>query len=172
MTLEGKIEAVFGYEEFGQGLIATMEQMLIEQFGLAAEDLSIVIGDTDVVPDSGSSTASRSTSMMWMALKRLRPDFTARVLQAAAMIKPELDNYEMKLGPGGIWLKDGGLLRLTRTWHSVFQNPLSVIQSLLIQPHPLKEWGHISYTPILQSQSAWKLICLLDVSVYWTNIMR
>jgi xanthine dehydrogenase D subunit len=110
LTLEGKIEAVFGYEEFGQGLIATMEQMLIEQFGFAAEDLSIVIGDTDVVPDSGSSTASRSTSMMWMALKRLRPDFTARVLQTAATIKPELDDYEMKLGPGGIWLKDGGLL--------------------------------------------------------------
>lgn len=109
LTLDGKIEAVFGYEEFGQGLIATMEQMLIEQFGFAAEDLSIVIGDTDVVPDSGSSTASRSTSMMWMAFGRLRPDFTARLLKAAtAMLDLNMD--DVKLGPGGIWNNDGVLL--------------------------------------------------------------
>lgn len=81
---DGRIEAVFGYEEFGQGLIATMEQMLVEQYGFAAEDLRIIIGDTDVVPDSGSSTASRATSMMWMALKRLHPDFTAKLAEAAA----------------------------------------------------------------------------------------
>lgn len=109
LTLDGKIEAVFGYEEFGQGLLATMEQMLIEQFGFAAEDLRIVIGDTDVVPDSGSSTASRSTSMMWMALRRLYPDFTASLLKAAAA-ELDLTIDVLKLGPGGIWKKDGALL--------------------------------------------------------------
>ncbi|MNB85442.1 putative xanthine dehydrogenase subunit D [compost metagenome] len=147
LTLEGKIEAVFGYEEFGQGLIATMEQMLIEQFGLAAEDLSIVIGDTDVVPDSGSSTASRSTSMMWMALKRLRPDFTARVLQAAAMIKPELDNYEMKLGPGGIWLKDGGLLLTYKDLAQRISEPIVCNTKFTYPTTPFKRVGaHFLYT--------------------------
>lgn len=110
LTTDGKIEVVFGYEEFGQGLIATMEQMLIEQFGFAAEDLRIVIGDTDVVPDSGSSTASRSTSMMWMAFKRLHPDFTSRLLKRAATVMTKVDIAEMKLGPGGIWRKEGELL--------------------------------------------------------------
>jgi xanthine dehydrogenase D subunit len=110
LALDGKIEAVFGYEEFGQGLIATMEQMLIEQYGFAAEDLRIVIGDTDVVPDSGSSTASRATSMMWMALKRLHPDFTARLLEAAVKVLANIGTDEIKLGPGGIWRKDGGIL--------------------------------------------------------------
>ncbi|MEK5235512.1 xanthine dehydrogenase subunit D [Paenibacillus sp. FSL L8-0470] len=109
LALDGKIEAVFGYEEFGQGLIATMEQMLIEQYGFAADDLRIVIGDTDVVPDSGSSTASRSTSMMWMALKRLHPDFTARLLEAAAA-RTGAAVEGLKPGPGGIRHKDGGLL--------------------------------------------------------------
>jgi len=111
LALDGKIEAVFGYEEFGQGLIATMEQMLIEQYGFAASDLRIVIGDTDVVPDSGSSTASRATSMMWMALKRLHPDFTARLLEAARASAPAgTETGELQVGPGGIWRKPGELL--------------------------------------------------------------
>lgn len=110
LALDGKIEAVFGYEEFGQGLIATMEQMLIEQYGFAAEDLRIVIGDTDVVPDSGSSTASRATSMMWMALRRLHPDFTARLLNAAVAASSDTAVEDLRIGPGGIWKKDGEIL--------------------------------------------------------------
>lgn len=109
LALDGKIEAVFGYEEFGQGLIATMEQMLVEQYGFAADDLRIIIGDTDVVPDSGSSTASRSTSMMWMALRRLHPQFTARLLEAAASAL-KMSPEGLRPGPGGIWSKEGGLL--------------------------------------------------------------
>lgn len=100
LALDGKIEAVFGYEEFGQGLIATMEQMLIEQYGFGADDLRIIIGDTDVVPDSGSSTASRATSMMWIALRRLHPDFTARLAEAAESASGVSG---LTAGPGGMW---------------------------------------------------------------------
>lgn len=101
LAADGKIEAVFGYEEFGQGLIATLEQMMIEQFGFAADDLRIVIGDTDVVPNSGSSTASRATSMMWMALQRLRPPFTARLLEAASQATG-VPASALALGEGGV----------------------------------------------------------------------
>ncbi|WP_379132814.1 xanthine dehydrogenase subunit D [Paenibacillus sp. sgz500958] len=110
LALDGKIEAIFGYEEFGQGLIATMEQMLVEQYGFAPGDLRIVIGDTDVVPDSGSSTASRATSMMWMALKRLHPMFTTKLLESAAHAFPGVGIDELKIGPGGIWRKSGEML--------------------------------------------------------------
>ncbi|AJY77751.1 xanthine dehydrogenase [Paenibacillus beijingensis] len=108
LASDGKIEAVFGYEEFGQGLIATLEQMLMEQFGFAPEDIRIIIGDTDVVPDSGSSTASRATSMMWMALKRLHPDVNAALKASAAAIAGEAAD-RLTVGAGGIW-KDGQLL--------------------------------------------------------------
>lgn len=106
LALDGKIEAVFGYEEFGQGLIATMEQMLVEQYGFAAEDLRIIIGDTDVVPNSGSSTASRSTSMMWMALRRLHPEFTSLLIKEASA-KTGISADALQTGPGGIWHKEG-----------------------------------------------------------------
>lgn len=98
---DGRIEAVFGYEEFGQGLIASLELMLMETFGFAAEDLRIVIGDTDVVPDSGSSTASRATSMMWQALQKLREPFAGGLLAAAGKLL-RLAPERLRLGPGGI----------------------------------------------------------------------
>ncbi|XEC93523.1 xanthine dehydrogenase subunit D [Paenibacillus tarimensis] len=106
---DGKIEAVFGYEEFGQGLIATMEQMLIEQFGFDKDDLRIKIGDTDIVPDSGSSTASRATSMMWMAFRNLRPAFTSQLLEHAQQMTG-IPAEKLVPGAGGIWERGGARL--------------------------------------------------------------
>ncbi|WP_339209603.1 xanthine dehydrogenase subunit D [Paenibacillus sp. FSL K6-3182] len=101
LAKDGKIEAVFGYEEFGQGLIASLEQMLIEQFKLGADDLRIIIGDTDVVPNSGSTTASRATAMMWKSLQKLKQPFTEQLLKRAeaALGQPA---QELQLGEGGI----------------------------------------------------------------------
>ncbi|SEB52203.1 xanthine dehydrogenase subunit D [Paenibacillus sp. GP183] len=104
LSHDGKIEVVFGFEEFGQGLIATLELMLIEHFDCQASDLRLLIGDTDLVPQSGSSTASRATSMMWMALQRLKPLFLQQLLTAASHytgVAIEL----LTAGPEGVWRK-------------------------------------------------------------------
>lgn len=101
LAADGKIEAVFGYEEVGQGLIASLEQMLIEQYGIAAEDIRIIIGDTDVVPESGSTTASRATAMMWKSLQRLRAPFIEKMLERAAPLLGKSIS-ELRLGEGGI----------------------------------------------------------------------
>ncbi|WP_419889032.1 xanthine dehydrogenase subunit D [Paenibacillus xylanexedens] len=101
---EGKIEVAFSYEEFGQGLIATLEIMLCDLFQCSTSDLSIIIGDTDRVPHSGSSTASRSTTMAWMALQRLQTPFRSRVLAVAS----EMSGFpadELVTGPSGVWRK-------------------------------------------------------------------
>ncbi|ETT47757.1 molybdopterin cofactor-binding domain-containing protein [Paenibacillus sp. FSL H7-689] len=101
---EGKIEVAFSYEEFGQGLIATLEIMLCDLFQCSTSDLSIIIGDTDRVPHSGSSTASRSTTMAWMALQRLQTPFRSRVLAVASEMSG-VPADELLTGPGGIWRK-------------------------------------------------------------------
>lgn len=112
LAADGKIEAVFGYEEFGQGLIATLEQMLIEQFGFAAEDIRIIIGDTDVVPESGSTTASRATAMMWKSLQRLREPFTKQLLERA-MSLTETSSDQLRIREGGISRKADDQLLVT-----------------------------------------------------------
>ncbi|WP_458119250.1 xanthine dehydrogenase subunit D [Paenibacillus sp. Z6-24] len=102
LNAQGQIEVAFSYEEFGQGLIATLEIMLMDLFHCTAEDISIVIGDTDRVPHSGSSTASRSTTMAWMALQRLKTPFLQAVLQKAQeMTGIPID--QLTTGEHGIW---------------------------------------------------------------------
>ncbi|MGE6575664.1 xanthine dehydrogenase subunit D [Paenibacillus xylanexedens] len=101
---EGKIEVAFSYEEFGQGLIATLEIMLCDLFQCSTSDLSIIIGDTDRVPHSGSSTASRSTTMAWMTLQRLQTPFRSRVLTVASALSG-VPADELVTGPGGVWRK-------------------------------------------------------------------
>jgi len=104
---DGRIEAVFGYEEFGQGLLATLETLMIETFGFAPDDLRLVIGDTDRVPDSGSSTASRTTAMMWQALRQMERPFRRKLLEAAAgLIGKPVES--LALGPGGVMSANGG----------------------------------------------------------------
>ncbi|MFC5532402.1 xanthine dehydrogenase subunit D [Cohnella yongneupensis] len=98
---DGRIEVRFGFEEFGQGLLATLELMMIEQFGFAAEDVRIIIGDTDLVPHSGSSTASRATSMMWKALRRLKEPFETKLLSEASEVLG-LPIDRLRIGEGGI----------------------------------------------------------------------
>jgi len=104
LNAEGKIEVAFSYEEFGQGLVATLEIMLCDLFQCHPSDLSIVIGDTDRVPHSGSSTASRSTTMAWMALQRLQHPFRAKLLKVASQFSG-ISAEQLMIGREGIWIK-------------------------------------------------------------------
>lgn len=150
LTKEGKLEAAFSFEEFGQGIIATLELMLMELFRCDAGDLSIVIGDTDKVPHSGSSTASRSTTIAHMALSKLYPQLSGRMIELAAK-KTGKAVSQLTTGPGGIWFKseDGdeqiiityaGIAKLTEdelTYETEFHFPIT--------PDPIIG-GHYLYT--------------------------
>ena len=147
LAIDGKIEAVFGYEECGQGLIASLEQMLIEQFGLAAEDIRIIIGDTDIVPDSGSTTASRATSMMWKALHNMKPNFTKALLaRASAILERPVEN--LRIGEGGIWSVTGdGELLLSYTKLAESGDSIQIDTSFHYPTTTLKRTGaHFMYT--------------------------
>ncbi|WP_127529752.1 xanthine dehydrogenase subunit D [Paenibacillus kobensis] len=99
---DGKLEAVFGFEEFGQGVISVLTLLMRDHFGCAGEDIRIVIGDTDTVPHTGSATASRATAMAWQAMQRLAPPFAESMLRKAAeLLGCTLDQLET--GEGGIW---------------------------------------------------------------------
>jgi len=104
LTKDGQIEIAFGFEEFGQGLIASIEIMLMEALNCSKEDIKIVIGDTDLVPSSGSSTASRSTNMIWNGIQKLKKPFIDKVLDLVA----DYTNTTRKLlylGENGVWRK-------------------------------------------------------------------
>ncbi|WP_416148662.1 xanthine dehydrogenase subunit D [Salipaludibacillus sp. HK11] len=104
----GKIEVAFGHEECGQGLLATLEIMLLDHFQCDKEDIEVIIGDTGRVPATGSSTASRTTNMVWKALKNMKPSFLA-ALFAKVNDLTGVKEDQMVTGSGGVWKvsKDG-----------------------------------------------------------------
>jgi xanthine dehydrogenase D subunit len=150
LSKDGKIEVAFGFEEFGQGLIATLELMLIEHFDCQASDLRLLIGDTDLVPQSGSSTASRATSMMWMALQRLKPLFLQELLTAASQFTGVAIEL-LTTGPKGVWRKadlqasrDSSILNVEES------SPLISYQDMsarLIEPIAIETKFHYPITP-------------------------
>lgn len=101
---EGKIEISFGFEECGQGLLAVIENLVTQELGCSPQDIKIVIGDTAVVPSSGSSTASRGTSMVWQSLQKMKGPFKKKLCAQAANITG-LPEEELYLGINGIWHK-------------------------------------------------------------------
>lgn len=107
LNREGKIEVAFGHEEFGQGLLSTLQILLQDHFRCDSDDLHIVLGDTDRVPASGSSTASRTTSMVWHALNRLKPPFLQALLARASKLSG-MPTERLFTGTGGIWYRKEG----------------------------------------------------------------
>lgn len=106
LTAAGKIQAAFGFEECGQGILAVIETILIEELGCAVQDLEIVIGDTASVPHSGSTTASRGTSMVWLAVQRMKKAFVNGLLSGAGRMTG-VPVTELKLGEGGVYREEG-----------------------------------------------------------------
>ncbi|MEH7613682.1 xanthine dehydrogenase subunit D [Gottfriedia acidiceleris] len=106
-TRKGKIEAAFGFEECGQGLLAVIQTLLLDEFNCSINDINIIIGDTEQVPVSGSSTASRATSMVWHSLKRMKDAFINQILELAQKFT-RLPMNILKMGPNGIWVKVKG----------------------------------------------------------------
>ena len=102
LNKEGKVEISFGFEECGQGLVSVIENLVIEEIGCSKEDIQIVIGDTSVVPHSGSSTASRGTSIVWQSLQKMKEPFKKKILAHASTIL-SIPQEELYLGSKGVW---------------------------------------------------------------------
>ena len=102
LNKDGKIEISFGFEECGQGLVSVIENLVIEEIGCGQEDIKIVIGDTSVVPMSGSSTASRGTSIVWQSLQKMKEPFKKKILHhVSSSLSIPVEN--LYLGPTGVW---------------------------------------------------------------------
>lgn len=102
LNTEGKIEISFGFEECGQGLLSVIENLVIEEIGCSQEDIKIVIGDTSVVPVSGSSTASRGTSIVWQSLQKMKVPFKNKITDHVSS-KLSIPAEELYLGANGVW---------------------------------------------------------------------
>lgn len=101
LATDGKIEARYGLDEMGQGLIPAVASAVSSALGVAREDVRVVFGDTRATPDSGSTTASRGTYIVWKGAQLTAPGFRQALLQVAAT-KLQRTPDQLTLVPGGV----------------------------------------------------------------------
>jgi len=65
---DGSVLLYSGITEMGQGAFTVLPQICAEALGVAMEDVRLVAPDTDLVPESGPTVGSRSTTLMGNAI--------------------------------------------------------------------------------------------------------
>jgi nicotinate dehydrogenase large molybdopterin subunit len=98
---DGRIEAAFGFADIGQGVVAIIQSTVAAALGCDRDDVLPVLGDTGRTPDSGSTTASRGTFVVWKSAALMGPDFGAKLRRAAAEALGSLPE-NLVIVPGGL----------------------------------------------------------------------
>jgi xanthine dehydrogenase D subunit len=100
LSEEGLIEAAYGLDEMGQGLLTSIKAAVAGELGCSRDDVLPLTGDTGLAPDSGSTTASRGGYVVWRAAKSAGELLAPQLLRAAsAHIGRPAES--LKLAPGG-----------------------------------------------------------------------
>jgi CO/xanthine dehydrogenase Mo-binding subunit len=99
---DGKIELRTSLVEMGQNLLDTIRVLCARQLGCDSTDIRAVIGDTSLTPDSGSASASRSTTLVHQALALQGPRWSRRLCELAATLLPDTPASTLQLVAGGI----------------------------------------------------------------------
>jgi CO/xanthine dehydrogenase Mo-binding subunit len=100
LSRQGLIVGGFGLDELGQGLQTLIRATVAAELGCAREDVGAATGDTARTPESGSTTASRGTSVVWASVKMAAPQFSRQMRQAAGhLLDREPDT--LALAPAG-----------------------------------------------------------------------
>ncbi len=84
MMVDGSIVVCDSAVDMGQGVRSALAMMAAEEFGVAAEDVTVLLGDTDLCPKSGPTTGSRQTYVSGNALLQAARLLKERLMVAAA----------------------------------------------------------------------------------------
>jgi CO/xanthine dehydrogenase Mo-binding subunit len=89
----------------GQGARTVLAQIAAEELGIAVDQISIVMGDTAVVPFDSSTSASRSTVFMGNAVMKACRSVTEQ-LRAMAAVTLNASIDEVEVGKGHVRSRD------------------------------------------------------------------
>jgi CO/xanthine dehydrogenase Mo-binding subunit len=90
---DGSVTVLAGTSDMGQGARTVLSQVASQELGIPMERISIVLGDTGIVPFDLQTSASRSTVFMGTAVQRACTDIKSQLGSMAARLfeVPEAD---------------------------------------------------------------------------------
>lgn len=103
---DGSILVMAGTSDMGQGARTIFAQLAADALGAPFDRVSVIMGDTDIVPFDLQTSASRSTVFMGTAITRACEDIHEQVLELAEETLGIAQAY-MRIEDGQIVLPDG-----------------------------------------------------------------
>jgi CO/xanthine dehydrogenase Mo-binding subunit len=99
MMVDGTVKVMSSAVDMGQGVRSALAMMAAEEFGVAPEQVAVLLGDTDVTPKSGPSTASRQTYVSGNALIAAARALKERMsAEAAEQLGAPIESLEFREG--------------------------------------------------------------------------
>lgn len=105
LLADGSILVFAGTSDMGQGARTIFAQIAADLLGAPFERVSVIMGDTDVVPFDLQTSASRSTVFMGTAITKACEDIHAQVIELASETLG-LSEDQIKVVDGSIVLPD------------------------------------------------------------------
>jgi CO/xanthine dehydrogenase Mo-binding subunit len=94
---DGSVLLFTGITEMGQGSFTVLPQICAEELGVRMEDVRVVQPDTDMVPESGPTVGSRSTTLMGNAIILAARQVKGSILEMASeMLLVPMDRLEAR----------------------------------------------------------------------------
>ncbi len=106
MNEDGTVTLLTGAAGLGTGAHTALAQIVAEELGVAFEDVSVVHGDTDIVPWDIGAFASHTTFMVGRAAQQAAADIRQQLLAQAAL-RLERDAADLAVRRGRIVAVDG-----------------------------------------------------------------
>ena len=101
LSREGRVRVEFGFSDYGQSIGEAITHSVCEVLGCQGSDVEVMLGHSRG-PDSGPTSASRSSVLVHGVLARMLPQWMEAVRRQAA----ELTGYpgdDLAHGPGGVF---------------------------------------------------------------------
>lgn len=102
---DGSALVFSGTSDMGQGARTVFAQIAAEELGVPVERISVIMGDTSVVPFDQQTSASRSTVIMGTAVQNACRDVQAQVRAAAAELY-RVEESAIKVDRGVVLVTD------------------------------------------------------------------
>ncbi len=102
---DGSVHCAIGNVEMGQGARTVLAQIAADALGAPFELVNLVETDTNLVPDSGPTVASRTTLMSGNSLMLAAAELRPRLLQVAADLLGAASINDVELIDGNAFLK-------------------------------------------------------------------
>ena len=105
LLYDGSAMVYAGTSDMGQGARTIFAQIASDELGVPVEQISVVMGDTAVVPYDQQTSASRSSVLMGTAVQRACFDIQGKVRAMAAELYG-VDEAAIKIDSGNLLLPD------------------------------------------------------------------